>query len=480
MAFAHDDGTEFMDVGRDQAETRTSNESLLANSNPSGNHERYTGPSRPHESNVEVLGPQHPLRKYLHFPQEGGKVCDIAACKQGSWGSKTSSHAVWKHIIHCHDEIWRQEVASGNAPLKLVLEYPVALPVASPYDPESVAQHTRQAVLTRFLVKKNLPLSLLEDEETIQFLHAFDPRFVVPSVDEITDKDLEQKRLQKMSEISNELQDPGNTVWVTADGWTSAAKVRYLTMTAHVLKRDDSRAIFALGLFQFPGTHNAQHIVDQMDAILQLYGTSFARIAGITSDGEPNMKDALKLLQGLYPRLLTIICVIHTLQLIPEHAKKVSTSFGTLLDDIKKCFGHYCNSPKLEEVLIRKQREVNPPSEHTRPLKPSIPDDTCWDNDFVLLRRAGDLAPYLDKVKHEIMSLPRKQQPKAVGELDLSASNRALLRPLEIALGFFEDATKEFSKEDHCLRDVPAYLQQLQTKMKTRLVKSSCLRFVDI
>ena len=430
--------------------------------------------STPSHFDEERIGPHHPLRKHMNFTPMG-KSC--ISCNT-QWSAKTSTDAVWKHFMSHHDNIWTKEAELGNIPIHLLQLHPVVLTKALPYESDSSAQQNRKAALIQFWVKKNLPLSLLDDEETQTFLHAFDARFIVPTSSTVT-KELEGLRLQKISEMKGVLRDSANTIWLTADGWTSRNDLRYFTVTAHVLKADYSRSNYVLGLFCFPGSHTHEHIVAELEMILHTYDLTFKNIAGLTTDGEPSMKSAQELLGQRYPHLKRMICVIHTVQLVAEHAKKACSSLKNTVEAVQKTFAHYHNSPSMMEELLTMQAKHQPEG-HSHVLRPLLPFDSCWDNDFTLLSRAHDLAPFLLRVMHADQSKATQERFKHSNELALPADLLTLLNPLQIAFGLLEDITKEFSKETHALGDVPTFLSHLVLKMTARYVYliSTGLHFV--
>lgn len=146
-----------------------------------------------------------------------------------------------------------------------------------------------------------LPLSLVENEHFLHFLHVMDERYIPISRSTITTKSIPQLVMRVKECIKSSLIEQ-KSISVTADIWSDRTMRSYLGVTAHVLNSTASGYTlntYLLDCRRFRGRHSSEHISAAFDDILDEYNIS-DKVDFVITDNAANMKKAFKVKMAGY------------------------------------------------------------------------------------------------------------------------------------------------------------------------------------
>ena len=110
------------------------------------------------------------------------------------------------------------------------------------------------------------PLSIVDDMGFRKFVHALDPRYILPSRRDLTRRLLPAKYEDAVNNLKKDLED---TPWVslTTDIWTSRGTKGYITVTAHYVSDDWILKSAVLETPRLCKDHTAANIADELTRI---------------------------------------------------------------------------------------------------------------------------------------------------------------------------------------------------------------------
>ncbi len=229
--------------------------------------------------------------------------------------------------------------------------------------------------VTRFIAKDMQPYSTVNDCGFRHLLQVLEPRYTPPDRKLLATKympalyEQEKVRIQQKIEV---IKDFG----LTTDIWTSRAKHAYISLTIHYIDDAFQLQSHLLGTREFPESHNAENINDELQEIVRNWGLTESGVAGITTDNGSNILAAVDLLQ--WPR---VSCFSHTLQLGVEKAMKLP-QVAKALARCRRLVSHFNHSAKSSYLLKNKQEDL-----HHK--KHSLVQDvvTRWNSAYYMVER---------------------------------------------------------------------------------------------
>uniref|UniRef100_A0A9J8C8A2 HAT C-terminal dimerisation domain-containing protein n=1 Tax=Cyprinus carpio carpio TaxID=630221 RepID=A0A9J8C8A2_CYPCA len=148
------------------------------------------------------------------------------------------------------------------------------------------------AILSDLIIDCNFPLSIVENKSFRHFLAVLDSKYTPVCRRPLTTKTeslAEERRSKLKTQLSNT-----DHVSVTVDIWSDRKMRGFLGVTVHWMERDAERVQLKTNLLacnRFKGSHTAERICDQFEAICDEYNIK-AKLDYIISDNAANMRKA--------------------------------------------------------------------------------------------------------------------------------------------------------------------------------------------
>lgn len=148
------------------------------------------------------------------------------------------------------------------------------------------------AILSDLIIDCNFPLSIVENKSFRHFLAVLDSKYTPVCRRTLTTKTeslAEERRSKLKTQLSNT-----DYVSVTVDIWSDRKMRGFLGVTVHWMERDAERVQLKTNLLacnRFKGSHTAERICDQFEAICDEYNIK-AKLDYIISDNAANMRKA--------------------------------------------------------------------------------------------------------------------------------------------------------------------------------------------
>lgn len=148
------------------------------------------------------------------------------------------------------------------------------------------------AILSDLIIDCNFPLSIVENKSFRHFLAVLDSKYTPVCRRTLTTKTeslAEERRSKLKTQLSNT-----DYVSVTVDIWSDRKMRGFLGVTVHCMERDAERVQLKTNLLacnRFKGSHTAERICDQFEAICDEYNIK-AKLDYIISDNAANMRKA--------------------------------------------------------------------------------------------------------------------------------------------------------------------------------------------
>ena len=148
------------------------------------------------------------------------------------------------------------------------------------------------AIMSDLIIDCNLPLSIVENKSFRHFLTVLDSKYSPVCRRTLTSKTenlAEEKRLKLKTQLSNT-----DHVSVTVDIWSDRKMRGFLGVTVHWIEKEAERIQLKSNLLaceRFKGSHTAERICDQFEAICDEYNIK-DKLDYIISDNAANMRKA--------------------------------------------------------------------------------------------------------------------------------------------------------------------------------------------
>ena len=205
-----------------------------------------------------------------------------------------------------------------------------------------------------FVAKDMQPMDTVNDAGFRRMIHKFEPRYTPPDR-----KTLATHYLPQMFETEKkrvrDLMHSAERFAVTTDLWTSRAKHAYTGVTVHYITDEYSLESHLLETKEFPESHTAQNIAEELEGILQEWNLPLDKLCAATTDNGTNIVLAAEILGWQ-----RIPCFSHTLQLAVERATCLP-EVSRALAQCRRLVTHFNHSSKSTYLLKRKQEALHHP-----------------------------------------------------------------------------------------------------------------------
>ena len=246
---------------------------------------------------------------------------------------------------------------------------------SQPFDRSSPRWSEITNAVCSFVAKDMQPYSTVNDHGFRQLLQVLEPRYVIPDRKSLATKYMPALYDQEKTRVEQKVKVVENFS-LTTDIWTSRAKHAYTSLTIHYIDDDFELQGYLLGTCEFPESHTADNINDELLDMISDWGLKESEISGITTDNGSNILAAMDLLQ--WPH---VPCFSHTLQLGIEKAMKLP-QVAKALARCRRLVGHFNHSAKSSYLLKKKQDDLH----H---VKHSLIQDvvTRWNSAYYMVER---------------------------------------------------------------------------------------------
>jgi Protein of unknown function (DUF 659)/BED zinc finger len=181
--------------------------------------------------------------------------------------------------------------------------------------------------LGRFFVTCSIPFAVADHPFFIEFCKQLRPAYEPPSRTTISNNILHSEAATITIKILKELQNEEN-ITIALDGWTDPNNrnlYNFVLMTSN--RHEYLWAIEDVSSESITG----DFLTTQIEKIINNIGQD--KIAGLITDGAANCKMARRLIKEKYPRIITMWCIAHHLNLISKDICKHEFALST----INKC-----------------------------------------------------------------------------------------------------------------------------------------------
>lgn len=227
----------------------------------------------------------------------------------------------------------------------------------TPYDANNPKVIRLTALLVDMLCKEALSFDLVDSPSFQAFVHELDPRYVIPGR-KVVSRTLIPARYDKTKSEKKARMSRSKAKAVTTDMWTSASNTSYMGVTAHWIEEDFSMQSACLAVKPAPGSHTADYIAEEMQAVLNDWSIDSSSLHVVTDSGA-NVKKAMSKLPAVHWRA----CFAHTLQLCVNAglASREVTELPKVLSKARAIVGHFRRSPLATSELEKAQVQLGLP-----------------------------------------------------------------------------------------------------------------------
>lgn len=273
------------------------------------------------------------------------------------------------------------------------------------------------------------PFTLVKDKGFKAFVHLLDPRYVLPSPDNLKNKLLKEQYLKTFNKLSIILNDI-KYVGITTDIWTSAATESYICVTCHFVDKEFNLNRAILSTKQLEQRHTSENIAQTLREIFNQWNI-FDKITCIVTDNAASMVKSCELLKKKH-----LPCFAHTLNL----AVQENFNIPEIQKVIKNCkeIAHYFKSSCIaSEKFKEEQKQLwkGTPNENKEPYKLLQEVATRWNSCYFMIERILKTTDALNSVLLKLRNAPSP----------LTLDDISILKDVEKSLSIFQDATEKIS-----------------------------------
>jgi hypothetical protein len=113
--------------------------------------------------------------------------------------------------------------------------------------------------LVKWIVTKQHPFTIVEEEDFINFVHSLYPKAEIPSADTIK-RDIMELYATNIAKMQTVLQELHSKISFTTDIWTSASMKSFLSITAHFIDSEWQLQNIIVDFVQIFGSHTGINI----------------------------------------------------------------------------------------------------------------------------------------------------------------------------------------------------------------------------
>ena len=282
------------------------------------------------------------------------------------------SHRAEFRVLQKSDKEKEKKEANGTSKQQSMTDM---LQKSTPIATSSPRWNALTQSICYFIAKDMQPIDTINDKGFRKMIMQFEPRYTPPDRKTIATKYLPQMFEAEKGRIKNLLGTVQHYA-CTTDLWTSRALHAYMSLTVHYLASDFSLQSHLLETREFPDSHIAVNIVQELEEILQHWSLSMDGLTAITTDNGSNIVLAADLVG-----CTRVPCFSHCLNLAVEKACKIP-AISKALARCRRLVTHFNHSSKAVYVLKQKQEDLHHPNKNL------IQDvSTRWNSSYYMVSR---------------------------------------------------------------------------------------------
>lgn len=224
-----------------------------------------------------------------------------------------------------------------------------------PYDKNNKKKKDLDQKLAMMIARDFQPLSLVEDEEFREFIHALNPRYNIISRKSLTNSILPECYEIAKNNLKTLLRET-HAVSLTIDGWTSNANESYLGITCHFFEVTNSLTLHSttLDVILIEKDETANNLSQLIRNCLTDWEI-FDKVNHIVTDNAANMKLTVELLNKKH-----FPCFAHSLNLGLKNAitKRNNKEVLSVITKCKNLVTFFHHSPKASRMLKEANKKL--------------------------------------------------------------------------------------------------------------------------
>ncbi|KAK3108196.1 hypothetical protein FSP39_002934 [Pinctada imbricata] len=322
------------------------------------------------------------LRSYHHFHLFLEELSDDVVIT----GNTTNllAHLNSAHSAEIASELDGKTSLNKQKPKQMTLPMTIAKPASiKKLSTEKIAELDDR--LTRLIVGKVLPLSLVDSPFFKDFVGSLDPRQVysVPSRKKIHGM-LKLKKAEITEKIMNELKKCGNAA-ITHDGWTSIAQESYQTITCHYINEEWELKSVVLETKKITGSHTGEAIAESIKETVTKWSLDSLPSPPIAvTDNAANEMKAFEILK--WERFG---CYGHRLNLAVKKGLEIK-ELSKILAKGRKLVTYFHQSSSASDLLKEKQTLLLGEDKQHRLIQDC---PTRWNSSLAMMKRLLEQTP---------------------------------------------------------------------------------------
>lgn len=253
-----------------------------------------------------------------------------------------------------------------------------------PYKRDSQKTTEITKAVTAFITSGTVPIYTVDKPSFRQLVSTLDPRYSMPSRNYFSRTAIPELYTKVKDEIKREL-DNISHMSCTMDGWSSACREPYVSITAHYIDSDWILNCKCLHTMYTPETHTAENLATFVREGLKEYGTDMGKVSSFTTDNARNMISACQKLS-----VLRIGCFGHVLHNAINNALTADDSIKRVLQLGRKIVSTFSYSFQFREKLYKCQKENDI---QQRMLVQDVA--TRWNSKYTMMERIVDNIPVI-------------------------------------------------------------------------------------
>lgn len=329
-----------------------------------------------------------------------GKHKVFACGKDGSIGS------LWRHLKAQHKSTYIETKKfrdSGALVGQTILSH---FGVAPKKAPTSFQMEEVKLLLSRWVVQRQHPFTIVEEPEFRKLLLRANPAFNMIGADCLQNFVLKtfESKIDNMKSVFNNVQ----RLSMTTDLWTSGNQHSYIGVTIHYVDKEYKLQNHVLDFAAITGPHDGKNIAKSIFEILQKFGIS-SKLLAITVDNAANNKTMVQELQKLIfnshnqvwdSENMMFRCFAHVLNLVVVQGMK-EPLVDEIVSKLRNLVVYIRGSTQRLDDLESCCDDVGIPR-----TRPSLDVCTRWNSVHIMIQNAlklkdainkfFDMAKYLD------------------------------------------------------------------------------------
>ena len=313
---------------------------------------------------LPLQGSKSQVWKHFGFPAKDGEIIEkkkdrkIVTCKLCFKNIKFSGNTtnLRFHLNEHHrsayeslpvdDKSSKQSTSTSQCTILQAMNATQKIPTTSP------TWNRFTDAVCYFIAKDLQPLDTVDDKGFCHLLRTIEPRYELPSRKALTTKYLPQLFDGVTAKVKKELSSSSSFA-LTADLWTSRASHAYTGVTVHYINNTFELKHHLLVTKEFPESHSAANIADELRNIIQEWDLTEQNISAITTDNGRNIAAAARELGWT-----NLPCFSHTLQLGVDKILKLP-QVTKAIARCKRITTHFHHSSKSSYVHKQKKKVLD-------------------------------------------------------------------------------------------------------------------------